>query len=132
MTEFLNPSQLGDFASAGLSSGAATDVFVYAAGLALDPSTLKRRADAETIAAETRICLRNIEAILAQAGLSLRHVVKTTCYLSHGSHRGEFIAAYKEMFDPGPYPARCTFVLGLAADLRVQIEAVAVRNLDAD
>lgn len=132
MTEFLNPPELGDFTSAGLSSGAATEVFVYAAGLALDPNTLRRRADADTVGAETRICLRNIKAILAGTGLTLRHVVKTTCYLSNEAHRGEFIAAYREVFDPGPYPARCTFVLGLAADLRVQIEAVAVRNLDAD
>ncbi|HTW87333.1 MAG TPA: RidA family protein [Candidatus Binataceae bacterium] len=132
MTEFLNPRELGDFASAGLSSGTATDVFVYAAGLALDPKTLRRRADAKTIADETRICLRNIEAILAEAGLTLRHVVKTTCYLSDEAHRGEFIAAYREVFDPGPYPARCSFVLGLAADIRIQVEAIAVRNFEAD
>lgn len=132
MTQFLNPPELGNFTAAGLSSGTATDIFVYAAGLALDPKTLRRRADAENVAAETRICLRNIETVLAESGLTLRHVVKTTCYLSNEAHRGEFIAAYRDVFDPGPYPARCSFVLGLAADLRVQIEAVAVRDFDAD
>lgn len=132
MTQYLNPAELGDFSAAGLSSGVASDVFVYAAGLALDPKTLRRRADAVTVGDETRICLENIGKILAEAGLTLRHVVKTTCYVRDESHRFEFIEAYKAAFDPGPYPARCSFVLGLAADLRVQIEAVAVRNLDAD
>lgn len=127
MTEFLNPAVIGDYSAAGLSSGVGTEVFTYAAGLAMDPATQKRRADADSIAAETRICLENIGVILADAGLGLRDVVKTTCYLRDEAYRGEFITAYKEVFDPGPYPARCTFVLGLASDLRVQIEAVAVR-----
>jgi 2-iminobutanoate/2-iminopropanoate deaminase len=132
MTDYLNPQALGDFSAAGLSSGVASEVFVYAAGLALDPNTMKRRADADSIGNETRICIRNIETILAEAGLTLRHIVKTTCYLRDESYRGEFIEAYKGVFDPGPYPARCSFVLGLAADLRIQIEAVAVHDFDAD
>lgn len=127
MPTYLNPPSLGDFTAAGLSSGAGTDVFVHAAGLALDPATIRRRADAATIADEVRICFENIGAILAEAGLGLRDVVKTTCYLRDESYRGEFIEAYRAVFEPGPFPARCTFVLGLAADLRVQIEATAVR-----
>lgn len=127
MIRYLNPPQLGDYSAAGLSSGTATDVFVYAAGLALEHSTMKRRIDAFTIHDETRICLENIGIILAEEGLGLRDIVKTTCYLRDESYRGEFIEAYKAMFDPGPYPARCTFVLGLASDLRVQIEAIAAK-----
>lgn len=127
MISYLNPAQLGDFSGAGLSSGTGTDAFVYAAGLALDPDTMKRRTDAASIAEETRICLENIQLILAEEGLGLRDIVKTTCYLRDESYRGEFIEAYKAVFDPGPYPARCSFVLGLASDLRVQIEAVAAK-----
>lgn len=127
MIDYLNPPAIGDFTSVGLSSGTATQTFVYAAGLALDPETMRRRADAHTIAAETRICLENISTILADAGLTLSDVVKTTCYLRDDSHRREFIEAYKSVFAAGPYPARSTFVLGIASDLRVQIEAVAVR-----
>lgn len=129
MTRFLNPSELGDFSSSGLSSGAATDPFVYAAGLALDPHTMKRREDASSVADETRICLENIRILLAEEGLTLRDVVKTTCYIRDESYRGEFIEAYRAVFEPGPYPARCSFVLGLASNLRVQIEAVAAKKL---
>jgi 2-iminobutanoate/2-iminopropanoate deaminase len=123
---YLNPTVIGDFSSAGVSSGVATDVFVYAAGLAIDAETGSRRANAETIGDETRICLENVATILAEAGLSLRDVVKTTCYLRDESYRPDFIESYREVFVPGPYPARCTLILGLASNLRVQIEAIAV------
>ena len=127
MIDYLNPPEIGDFASVGLSSGTATEVFVYAAGLALDPETMRRRDDADTIGDETRICLANIGTILAEAGLTLRDVVKTTCYLRDDAYRGDFIEAYRAAFGAGPYPARSTFVLGIASNLRVQIEAVAIR-----
>nr|WP_087573950.1 RidA family protein [Sphingomonas sp. CDS-1] len=128
MINYLNPPELGDYSGSGLSSGTATDRFVYAAGLALDQNTMKRREDAQSITDEVRICLENIGIILAQEGLSLRDVVKTTCYMRDDAYRGEFIEAYKAVFDPGPYPARCSFVLGLASDLRIQIEAVAAKT----
>lgn len=127
MIHYLNPPVIGDYSSAGLSSGTSTDKFVYAAGLALDQATMKRRTDAETIADETRICLENIGIILAEEGLTLRDVVKTICYLRDEAHRAEFIDAYKKVFDPGPYPARNSFVVGLASNLRVQIEAIAAK-----
>lgn len=127
MIDYLNPAELGDFSVAGLSSGVGTDGFVYAAGLAIDPETMARRTEAESVADETRICLRNVSRILADAGLTLRDVVKTTCYIRDEAHRFEFLEAYKEVFAEGPYPARSTFVLGIASNLRVQIEAIAVR-----
>jgi 2-iminobutanoate/2-iminopropanoate deaminase len=52
-------------------------------------------------------------------------VVKSTCYFSDEAHRFEAIEAYRQAFAPGPYPARCSFTLGLAGDCRVQIEVVA-------
>ncbi|ORA82725.1 RidA family protein [Mycobacterium malmoense] len=127
MIDYLNPIEIGDYTAAGLSSGTATEVFVYAAGLAMDPETMRRREDAASIADETRICLENICTILAEAGLGLRDIVKTTCYVRDEAYRFEFIDAYKKAFGDGPYPARNSFVLGIASDLRVQIEAIAVR-----
>lgn len=129
MTRYLNPPAIGDYSSVGLSSGTATDLFVYTAGLAMDPATMKRRADAASIGDETKICLQNIEIVLAEEGLTLKDVVKTTCYLRDNAYRGEFIEAYRAAFGDGPYPARCTFVLGIASDLRVQIEAIAARKV---
>ena len=126
-TQYLNPSEIGDYTNMGLSSGTATDKFVYTAGLAMDPKTFKRRADAVSIADETRICLENVKIVLAEVGLTLKDIVKTTCYVREDSYRKEFREAYTEIFGAGPYPARCTFVLGIASDLRVQIEVIAAR-----
>jgi 2-iminobutanoate/2-iminopropanoate deaminase len=86
---------------------------------------MKRVPEADTIADETRVVLERIQKQLANAGLTLRDIAKTTCYLREESYRMEFVEAYREIFAPGPYPARCTVVLGLAGDCRVQIEAVA-------
>jgi 2-iminobutanoate/2-iminopropanoate deaminase len=102
-----------------------TGPFVYASSLAIDVQKMQRLPGADTIASETRIVLERITAQLERAGLTLRDVVKTTCYLRDESYRGEFLDAYKAAFTPGPYPARATVVLGLAADCRVQIEVVA-------
>ncbi len=101
--------------------------FAYAAALAIDFETLGRRKDADSIAAETRIVIDQIEEQLAGEGLTLRDVIKTSCYLSDEAHRMEFIEAYQGAFSPGPYPARTTLVLGIAGDCRVQIEAIAER-----
>lgn len=127
MARYLNPAAVGDYSGLGLSSGTATDSLVFAPGIALDRATLQRRSDAVTIADEVRIVFEHIDLILAEAGLSRSSIVKTTCYLSSDDYRPEFIAAYKHEFGDGPYPARCTFVVGLAADARVQIDAIAVR-----
>ncbi len=127
MTQYLNPASVGDYSGAGLSSGTATESLAFATGLAMDPTTLRRREDAETLEDEVRIAFENIDSILGEAGLSRKDIVKTTVYLRNDSDRGALIPAYKAEFGEGPYPARCTFVVGLAADLRVQIDVIAVR-----
>lgn len=126
MTEFLNPRNL-PYPNFGLSPGVATRDLVFAGGMALDLDTLRRKEEADTIANETRVALSEIEDTLKAAGCSLRDVVKTTCYLSDDSYRKECWEAYTEAFAPGPFPARTTFVVGIAGDCRVEIDAVAVR-----
>lgn len=126
MTKFLNPENL-PYPNFGLNPGVATNGYVFAGGMALDLHKLERLAEADTIAAETKLCLKEIEGILKAAGCTLRDVVKTTCYLSDDAYRAEFWQAYTEVFAPGPYPARCTFVVGIAGDCRVEIDAIAVR-----
>jgi 2-iminobutanoate/2-iminopropanoate deaminase len=126
MVTFLN-SESNPGAEYGLSSGVAVGEYVFAAGMALDWDTLQRTEAAETIADEVGICLANLEERLKMAGCSLRDVVKTTCWLTDEVYRPEFIAAYKEVFDPGPYPARATLIAGIAGGCRVEIDAVAIK-----
>lgn len=125
MPTFLSESELGD--KYGLSSGVIVGDYVFVAGMALDEN-IKRSAEAKTIGDEVRICLGQIEDGLAKAGCTLRDVVKTTCWLSDESYRAEFIEAYREVFAPGPYPARITLVAGIAGDCRVEIDAIAMKS----
>ncbi|MFF0492571.1 RidA family protein [Nocardia sp. NPDC004068] len=126
MTEYLNPWNL-PYPNFGMTPGVATKDYVFAGGMALDLDTLRRKPEADTIADETRIALAEVEALLAAAGCTLRDVVKTTCYLSDDSYRKEFWETYTEIFAPGPYPARTTFVVGIAGGCRVEIDVIAVR-----
>jgi 2-iminobutanoate/2-iminopropanoate deaminase len=128
MTQFLNPVGQPDFRKFGLSLGAATEELVFAAGMAADTENGGRLSGTDTVADETRVCLRMVEAVLAEAGCTLADVVKTTCYLQEDAYRGEFMEAYKEFFAPDRLPARCTFIVGIGGECRVEIDAIAVRS----
>ncbi|MEU1999851.1 RidA family protein [Rhodococcus sp. NPDC019627] len=127
MTQYINPND-GLYPKFGMNPGVATRDFVFAGGMALDLDTLQRKAEADTIANETKIALQEIKVILAEAGCTLEDVVKTTCYLSDDSYRKEFWQAYTDEFGEGPYPARTTVVVGIAGDCRVEIDTIARRR----
>lgn len=80
------------------------------------------------IAAQTRQSLENVKAILAAAGLTFAHVVKTTIFLTS---MGDFAAVndvYRS-YMAEPYPARSTIaVAALPMGARVEIEMIAARS----
>ncbi len=79
-----------------------------------------------TLAAETRQALDNLTAVLVDAGSDLAHVVKTTVYLASMEDFAEFNAIYETYFPEAP-PARTCIQAGrLPADLKVEIDAVAL------
>jgi len=96
--------------------------FVFISGQGpLDPATLEVRGT--TIEEQTEHTLRNLEAIAAAAGGSLRDVVKVSAFLSSIELFPGFNAAYERIFDTLPRPARTT----TGAELRgilVEIDAV--------
>lgn len=68
----------------------------------------------------------NLKAVLQQAGLSARNLVKTTIYLSTMEHFGTVNEVYGAMFDAEP-PARATVaVAGLPKGVDVEIDGIAV------
>jgi reactive intermediate/imine deaminase len=79
------------------------------------------------VAAQTRQTFRNIEAILAQAGASLKDVVKITTFIVPMDRYPEFAAVRAEVFG-GQFPA--SSAVGVASlvspDYLIEIEAVAV------
>ncbi len=72
-------------------------------------------------------CLRNVEAILAEAGTDISHVVKTTVYLSSITDFVAMNEVYARHFTE-PYPARSAVaVKDLPKGALVEIEVLAVK-----
>ena len=80
------------------------------------------------IAAQAKQSLENLKIILATAGLSFAHVVKTTIFLTD---MGDFAAVNEvyKAFVGEPYPARSTIaVAALPMGAKVEIEMIAARS----
>ncbi len=79
-------------------------------------------------AGEVDQAIANLAARLAEHGLGLEHVVKTTCFLADLDQFGEFNERYAAAF-PEPRPARSAFqVARLPFDANVEVEAWAHRG----
>lgn len=83
------------------------------------------RPAAGDIAGQTHCVIDMIEAILAQAGAGLEHVLKVNVWLTHAEDYAAFHAAYGERFAHAPHPARSTVISGLIAPVRIEMEAIA-------
>jgi 2-iminobutanoate/2-iminopropanoate deaminase len=94
--------------------------FVYTAGMGpWHPVT--RQVVGETIEEQTVQTLENIKAILAEAGLGMGDVVKTTVHLSDLSLFARFNETYARFF-PDPKPVRTTVgstLLGILVEIDV-------------
>jgi 2-iminobutanoate/2-iminopropanoate deaminase len=96
--------------------------FVYVSGqVGVDPLT--REVTGTTIEVQTEQCLRNIELILQEIGLTLDHVIKTNAYLLNQSDIPAYNKAYEIMMKK-PFPARTTIQCGIAPYL-IEIDVVA-------
>lgn len=75
----------------------------------------------------TRRSLENVRNILAEAGLTMENVVKTTVFLADMADFAEMNAEYADFFE-GTAPARSAVaVKTLPKGARVEIECIAVR-----
>lgn len=77
------------------------------------------------IAAQTRRVFENLSNVLAAAGLSFAHVVRTTVFLADMNDFAAMNQVYATYFSE-PYPARSTVqVARLPKDARVEIDVIA-------
>ncbi len=97
---------------------------VYTSGqIPIDPSTGKFAEGG--IKEQTRQSLLNVKAILEEAGLTMKNVVKTTVFMADMNDFADMNAIYAEFFSE-PYPARSAVaVKTLPKGALVEIEAVA-------
>jgi 2-iminobutanoate/2-iminopropanoate deaminase len=100
--------------------------FVYLSGqVAIDAATGERTPD--DITAQTHRVMKNIGALLDDAGLGFGDVVKATVFLADIGDFAAFNEVYGRYFDGDP-PARSTFQAGaLPEGFRIEIEVVAAR-----
>lgn len=78
------------------------------------------------IAAQTRVVMRNLQAVLEAGGSGLTQIVKCTCFLKDMAQFSRFNEVYGESFGNEP-PARSTVeVAALPKGVLVEVEVIAV------
>lgn len=114
------PGAIGPYSQAIIAG-----TMIYTSGqLPIDPETGEMVAN--EIALQTRMCLKNVKAILEEAGSNMDKIVKTTVFLSDMANFVKMNEVYKEFFS-GDFPARSAFqVARLPKDALVEIEVVAI------
>ena len=114
------PAALGPY-----SQAVDTGSIVYCSGqLGLDPATGNL---ADGVQAQTHQALKNLQAVLNEAGLSLDNVVKTTVFVQDLADFGTVNEIYGTYFHGG-FPARsCVQIAALPKGALVEIECIAVR-----
>lgn len=92
--------------------------------IAVDPAT--GQVVTGDIGAQTHQVMRNMSALLAEAGASFEHVVRTTVFLIDMEEFAAMNAVYASYL-ASPPPARSTVqVARLPRDARVEIDAIAI------
>lgn len=114
------PKAIGPYSQAIEAGG-----MIFLSGqLPIDPAT---GTMSEGVEAQTRQSFANIKAILAEAGCTVDHIVKTTVYLADMSLFAPMNEVYAQQFS-GAFPARSAFaVKELPKQALVEIEVIAVK-----
>ena len=117
------PSAIGPYSQGIAASGK----MVFVSGqIPIDPASGAFAAD--DIKGQTEQSLKNVGAILAEAGFGYEDVVKTTVLLADIADFGPMNEVYAKYFT-GDCPARAAFaVKDLPKGALVEIEAIAVKD----
>ena len=115
------PAAIGPYSQAIEANG-----FLFISGqIPVNPETGKIVEGG--ITEQTEQVMKNIEAILKEAGYTFNDVVKSTCLLSDMSNFAEMNAVYGKYYPENP-PARAAFaVKDLPLGVLIEIETIAVR-----
>ena len=114
------PAAIGPYAQ-GVQAGG---LIITSGQLPIDPAT---GAFPEGIEAQTKQSLTNVKAILAEVGVDMSHVIKTTVFLKDMNDFAAMNGVYATFFGEGGFPARSAVeVARLPKDALVEIEVIAV------
>lgn len=114
------PAALGPY-----SQAIKTDSLIFVSGqLGLDPKTGEFAN--EDAASQAKQALKNLEAVLWEAGAGIEKVVKTTVFLVDMNDFAAVNEEYAKVFAHNPPARSCFAVKQLPKNGRVEIEAIAV------
>jgi 2-iminobutanoate/2-iminopropanoate deaminase len=116
------PAPIGPYSQAVLAGNT-----LYASGaIALDPKS--GELVNSNIEEETHQVMRNLEAVLKEAGMNFSQVVKCTIFVKDLNNFGAINGVYGSYFQQNP-PARETVeVSRLPKDVNVEISCIAVKE----
>jgi 2-iminobutanoate/2-iminopropanoate deaminase len=113
------PTPPGPFSHATI-----VDSFVYTSGMGgIDPA--RGEVVSDDVIEQTIQSIKNVEAILAGAGCTLKDVVKATVYLTDMADYSRVNAVYEKAFAPNKPARTCVAVSALPVRERMKIETVA-------
>lgn len=112
------PAAIGPYSQAYKANG-----LLFTSGqIPMNPETGK--LEGETIESQTEQVMKNLGAILKEAGVGFEDVVKTTCFLSDIANFAAFNEIYAKYFTGKPARS-CFAVKALPAGALVEVEAIA-------
>ena len=76
------------------------------------------------VKAQTAQSLKNVQAILAEAGLDFSHVVKSTVFIKDMNEFAQINEVYAEFFGENKPARACVEVARLPKDVKVEIEVI--------
>ena len=116
------PAAIGPY-----SQGVAFGDLVFASGqIPLDPASGEMVTG--DIEAQTRRCMDNLAAVLAEAGCAMGDVLKTTIFLTDMTHFPKVNGVYASYFTGTPPARSCVAVAALPKGATVEVEAIAARK----
>ena len=112
------PQAIGPYSQAILADG-----FLFASGqIPIDPATGSLVEGDITV--QTRQVAKNIQAVLAAAGMDFSNVVKTSCFLADMGDFQAFNEEYAKWFVSRPARS-CVAVKTLPKNAKVEVEIIA-------
>jgi 2-iminobutanoate/2-iminopropanoate deaminase len=115
------PKAIGPYSQAAVANG----MLFISGQIPLDPATGKMIDGG--ISEQTEQVMKNIGAILKEAGFEFKDVVKSTCLLSDMDNFAPMNVVYGKYYSENP-PARATYaVVKLPLGALIEIETIAVR-----
>ena len=117
----LAPKAVGPYSQAVM-----TKDMIYTSGqIPINPA--EGKVVAVTIEEQTEQVMKNLKAVLAEAGVGMDRIVKTTCYLADIADFAAFNGVYAQYFPENPPARSCFQVAALPMGVKVEVEVIAVR-----